>query len=176
LSAQQEISEVAFRFPLKTLSAALLFTIAGSFSAYADDPTPAALESARTIIAAWGMTRSFDVVVPQMMELLERNVGATRPELKVSLHATLAALTPEFAKTEVDFINSAAQVLTRRMSEQELKDTAAFFQTPSGKKYIESEPAAISEIVGLVQAWREKLSNDILARAHEEMKKKGADF
>ncbi len=33
------------------------------------------------------------------------------------------------------------------MSEQELKDTAAFFVSPSGKKYIETEPVAFNEIV-----------------------------
>ena len=62
------------------------------------------------------------------------------------------------------------------MTEQELKDTATFFQTPSGKKYIETEPAAITQIVTLVQTWRQQLSVDVMKRAREEMKKKGADF
>ena len=162
--------------PFKTLSAALLFSIGGSFAAYADDPTPAALEAARTVISASGMTRSFDAIVPQMFGQLERNVLATRPELKDTLHATLLALVPEFTKTEIDVINSSALVLAKHMSEQELKDTAAFFLSASGKKYVEAEPAAFNEISGIVQAWSQKLSVDVLTRAHEEMKKKGADF
>ena len=80
-------------------------------SAYADDPTPAALESARTIIVASGLDA-----------LLRRRRSAsisanwseasptTRPELKDSLHATLMALDPEFVKTEQDLINNAAMV------------------------------------------------------------------
>jgi uncharacterized protein len=167
---------VAHLSPLKTLSFALLFTIGGAFSAYADDPTPAALDSARTIIAAWGMTKSFDLVVPQMFDQLEHDVVKTRPELRDSLRATLIALKPEFDKSEQDFITNAAQTLAKMMTEQELKDTATFFQTPSGKKYIETEPAAITQIVTLVQHWREQLSVDVLKRAREEMKKKGADF
>ncbi len=90
---------VAHSSPFKTLSFALLFTVGGAFSAYADEPTPAALESARTVISASGMTRSFDLVIPQMFGELERNVLATRPELKDSLHTTLLALKPEFTKT-----------------------------------------------------------------------------
>ena len=166
----------AYLSPLKTLSAALLMTVGASFGAYADEPTPAALESARAIISAWGMMQSFDVVVPQMFEQLERGVLATRPELKDNLHATLAALKPEFDKTEQTLVNNAALSLTKQLTEQELKDTAAFFQTPSGKKYVAAEPVAITQIITLVQSWREQLSVDVLKRAHEEMKKKGADF
>jgi hypothetical protein len=167
---------IAHSSPFKRLSFALLFTIGGAVAAYADAPTPAAIDSARTIISAWGMPKSFDMVVPQMLDQLERDVGKTRPELKDSLHATLAALKPEFAKSEQDFITSAAQTLAAMMTEQELKDTATFFLTPSGKKYIETEPAAITQIVTAVQNWRQQLSVDVLKRAREEMKKKGADF
>ena len=166
----------AYLSPLKTLCVVLFFVTAGSHGAYADEPTPAALESARTIITSSGMTRSFDLVIPQMFGELERNVLATRPELKDNLHTTLLALVPEFVKTEQDVVNGAAQALARQMTEQELKDTANFFGSPSGKKYVESEPAAYNQIVSLVQAWRNRLSVDILARAREEMKKKGIDF
>jgi hypothetical protein len=166
----------AYLSPLKILSAAALFTIGGCFSAYADDPTPAALDSARAIISAWGMTQSFDLVVPQMFEQLERNVLATRPELKDNLDAVIQAVKPEFLKTEQDTLAAAAQSLAKQMTEQELKDTATFFLTPSGKKYIATEPGAITQILVLVQNWREQLSVSVLKRVHEEMKKKGSDF
>jgi uncharacterized protein len=174
---QQEISDVtAHKFPLKTWLAALLFLTAGSLGARADDPTPAALDAARLVITSSGMTRSFDLIVPQMLGELEHNVTATRPELKDSLHAVLLALQPEFNKTEQEVIEGAARALARHMSEQELKDAANFFTSPSGKKYVEAEPLAFGDIVAIVQSWRQKLSTDVLARAREEMKKKGLDF
>ncbi len=168
-------------FPLslsKSLFAAALLVVGGAFAAQADDalPSQAALQSARTVILASGMGRSFDVVVPQMFGELEHTVTQTRPEIKDSLHATLLALVPEFNKTELDVINGAAVVLAKKMSEQELKDTADFFNSPSGKKYVAAEPAAFTEIVAMVQSWRERLSTDVLSRAREEMKKKGVDF
>lgn len=167
---------IAHSSPIKTAFAAALFLAAGSFGAYADEPTPAALESAHTIIVASGLTRSFDTVVPQSFGELERSVLATRPELKDSLHATLLALLPEFGKTEQELVNNSAMVLAKRMSEQELKDTANFFLSPSGKKYVDVQPAAFGEIIALAQAWRDRLSTDVLTRAREEMKKKGVDF
>jgi uncharacterized protein len=163
---------------LKSLFAAALLVVGGAIAAEADDapPSQAALQSARTVILASGMGRSFDVVVPQMFGELERTITQTRPEVKDSLHATLLALVPEFNRTELDVINAASVVLAKKMSEQELKDTADFFNSPSGKKYVAAEPAAFAEIVAIVQSWREKLSTDVLTRAREEMKKKGVDF
>ena len=162
--------------PLKTLFAAALLAALGATAARADEPTPAALESARAIIVASGIPRSFDIIVPQLMGELEHNVLLTRPELKDSLHATLIALEPEFAKSEQGVIDGAARVLASAMSEQELKDAEAFFTSPSGKKYVDAQPATFKEIIGLVQAWRQRLSTDILTRARVEMKKMGVDF
>ena len=62
------------------------------------------------------------------------------------------------------------------MTEQELKDTAAFFESATGKKYIEAQAALMIEVSDAARVWRARLSTDILARAREEMKKKGYDF
>jgi hypothetical protein len=166
----------AYLSPIKTAFAAALMLAAGSVSAFADAPTPAALDAARVIIVASGLARSFDVVVPQAFGELERSVVTTRPELKDSLHATLMAIEPEFVKGEMTLIDNAAMVLAKHMTEQELKDTAAFFQSASGKKYVESQPASFGEIMSLAQAWSGRLSTEVLTRAREEMKKKGLDF
>jgi uncharacterized protein len=161
---------------LTTLFLALLCLMGARADADEAPPSPAALQSARSIIVGSGMTRSFDLIVPQMFGELERNVIATRPELKDNLHIVLLALVPEFVKTEEVVVDGAAHALARRMNEQELKDTAAFFVSPAGKKYVEAEPLAYKDIVDIVQKWREKLSVDVLTRAREEMKKKGQDF
>ena len=62
------------------------------------------------------------------------------------------------------------------MSEQEITQVAAFFDSPAGKKYIQVTPGFIRNLSDLTGAWREKLSTDILERARAEMKKKGVDF
>ncbi len=163
-----------FRF--KALAAAAAVLTAAALPAHAADPTPAALEAAKSVIVGSGMKRSFDLVIPQMFGELERNVLATRPELKDPLHETLLGLVPEFVKTESSVVDDAAQALAKFMSEKELQDTAAFFNSDSGKKYVEAEPKAYEAIVGVVGAWRQRLSVDVLARAREEMKKKNKDF
>lgn len=151
----------------------LAISIAG---ARADEPTPAALNYANQILVDVGIKPSLDMMVPEMLSGLDRNITATRPELKDSLRATLVAIEPEFVKSEQGIVAELAKFLASRMTEQELKDTVTFFDTPSGKKYLATQPVLVQQVGQLARAWREQLSTDILARAHEEMKKKGTDF
>ena len=62
------------------------------------------------------------------------------------------------------------------MSEKEIVELAAFFESPVGKKYVAMEPVFLQDLSDVVAPWREKLSTDILVRAREEMKKKGVEF
>jgi hypothetical protein len=156
--------------------AGLMLATFGMGGARAADPTPAAVADARSIIISSGIVRSFDAVVPQMLGQLERNTLTTRPDIKDKLHATLLQLEPEFVKTEGQVIDAAALSLAKRMGEPELKDTAAFFQSPAGKKYVQAQPEALTDIVAAVQGWQQKLSTDMMTRVRDELKKQGVEF
>ena len=62
------------------------------------------------------------------------------------------------------------------MTEQESKDTAAFFDSPDRQEICPVTPVFARNRPAVAAAWRQKLSTDILARTREEMKKKGIDF
>jgi hypothetical protein len=158
-----------------SLGAALALAIS-SVGASAEEPTPAALNYANQVFVDIGMKSSIDLVVPGMLGQLERNVTATRPELKDALHETLLAIEPEFVKTEQGVMTDSVKFLASKMTEQELKDTVTFYESPVGKKFLAVEPSVVQEVGNLARAWRQQLSTDILARAREEMKKKGLDF
>lgn len=164
------------RFLAKIACCALMLATVGLGAARASDPTPAAIADARIIVVSSGISRSMDAVVPQMLGTLERNVLATRPEIKDKLHATLLQLEPEFVKTEEQVIDAAALSLAKRMTEADLKDTAAFFQSPTGRRYVQIQPAALPDIVAAMQGWEQKLSSDMMTRVREEMKKQGVDL
>jgi hypothetical protein len=144
--------------------------------ARADEPTPAALSAANQILVDIGMKPSLDLVVPEMLSGLERGVIASRPELKDALRESLLAIEPEFVKSEQGVLAETAKFLASKLSEQELKDVLAFYESPIGKKFMATQPALGEEVSNLARAWRQQLSTDILARAREEMKKRGFDL
>ena len=139
-------------------------------------PTQAAVSAADKILGDIGVKQSIALVVPGMMAELEANVTRTRPEIKDSLRATLRAIQPEFDQTAREAYDEAATLLASQMSEKELTDVAAFFESPSGKKYVAVTPVFLQKLTDVTTPWRDKLSTDIVVRARQEMKKKGVDF
>ncbi len=139
-------------------------------------PSPAAIAAADKILGVIGLKQSIAIVVPGMMAELETNVTRTRPEIRDSLRATLRVIQPEFDQTAKQTYDQAATLLASEMPEKDIIDVAAFFESPAGKKYVQVTPVFLQKLSDITGAWREKLSTDILARARQEMKKKGVDF
>jgi hypothetical protein len=139
-------------------------------------PSPAAIAAADRILSTIGLKQSIAIVVPGMMQELETNITRTRPEIKDSLRATLKTIQPEFDQTARETYVQAESMLASLMSEQDITQVAAFFDSPAGKKYVEVTPVFLQNLSDVTGTWREKLSTDILERARAEMKKKGVDF
>lgn len=139
-------------------------------------PTASQLAAAKEVVEASGISRSFGIFVPQIEDRLTQTLTTTRPEIADDLAVVLKQIEPEFQARQKEVVDQAAAAFASRMSEQELKDTAAFFNSPSGKKYVESQPPILDEIVNFIQAWTRKVSNDMMLRARAEMKKKGHDI
>ncbi len=70
----------------------------------------------------------------------------------------------------------AEALLALAMSEKELQDVAMFFTSPTGKKFLAIQPIFLQRLQDVLEPWRQGLSTDIVAKAREEMKKKGVDF
>ena len=109
-------------------------------------PSPAAIAAADKILGDIGLKESIALVVPGMMAELEANVTRTRPEIKDSLRTTLRAIQPEFDKTAKQTYDQAATLLASQMSEKEIVDVAAFFESPSGKKYVAVTPVFLQKL------------------------------
>jgi uncharacterized protein len=139
-------------------------------------PTASHLAAAKDVLQASGISRSFGIFVPQIEDRLTQTLATTRPEIADDLALVLKQIEPEYKARQSEIIDQAAAAFARRMSEQELKDTAAFFNSASGKKYVDSQPAILDEIVNTIQNWTQKTSNDMMLRIRAEMKKKGHDI
>jgi hypothetical protein len=139
-------------------------------------PGPSSLAAARALVVASGMSRSFSIVIPQFMDQIAQSLVQTRPEIAKDLEAVLIELKPEFDRQADEMIDTAARIYVRQMSEPDLAAAGAFFESPAGKKYVETQPAFLREAVTAMQAWQGKISADMMTRVREEMKKKGHEI
>lgn len=158
---------------LRAAGAGLALLVALGAGAFAQEPSAAQIDLGRQVVQASGMSKTFNVMVPQMMVRLEQTLTQTRPEIAKDLGTVLEQLEEEFNKSQTEILDTAARIAARKLSEQELKDTLAFFNSSSGKKYVESQPAMLDELVVAIQGWTDKLSQTMIRRVREEMAKKG---
>jgi hypothetical protein len=161
---------------LAATSVALLM-LAGTALAQQQPAQPNAshLAVAREVAVGSGMTRSFDAISGPLLEQL-RQMNVTRPEIKQDLDQVVEGLKPEIEQQKQVMINAAAKVFANRMTEAELKDVANFFKSPSGLKYVQSQPVILDDIVKEMATWTQNVAEYIMIRARAEMKKRGHDL
>ena len=140
------------------------------------DVSPEKLAAARQVVVSSGMARSFEPMVPQLEEQIPLVVTRTRPDLSKDLTAVLAQLQPEFGQKSTEMLDVAARIYARTMSVEDLKATAAFFDSPAGKQYVAAQPKMLDELVVSMQAWTQEVSAFMMKRVQQEMEKKGDKF
>ena len=158
------------------VAAALLAASLATGPAFAGDPTPAEVDLAKKILISVGLKASMDQIVPAMLGQLQRQMLQIHPEMGKTLHETLVALQPEFNQGEDGVFTDTARVLAGQLSEAELQQTLAFFDSQAGKKYTQSQAPVLEMLASSGGVWREKLTTIMLDRTRTEMKKKGFTF
>lgn len=134
------------------------------------------LAAAKELIIASGAVRTFDNLLPSVIGRLRQTFTQQRPDLVKDLEASLTAIQPEVEAKREEILDIAAKVYASKMSEQELKDSVAFFKSPTGQKYVQTQPEIFDELFSQVQNWMAQVSDFAMSRLRTEMKKRGHDL
>ena len=88
----------------------------------------------------------------------------------------LASLRPEMELQKLRMIDTAARIYATKLTEPELQDIAAFFRSPAGKRYVDSQPVVLDEMVQAMQTWTQEVSEYVMVRVRAEMGKRGQEM
>lgn len=133
----------------------------------------AQLTLAAEVVKLSGMSRSMDLIVPQMVQRARQLFVQTRPELAAEIDKSIANLQPEFDKLTGEAQVIAANSFGSKLTEAELKDLRTFFTSPTGKKFVEAQPAIIDDMFRNLETFSQRLSQVVVDRLREDMKKRG---
>ena len=141
-----------------------------------DAPTPEHIAKARQLILATGISRSFEIIIPEFMDQIGNTLTQARPDLVHDMNVVLADLKPEFDKQSDEMIDQSARIYATLLSEKEIDAVLAFFDSEAGRKYVGAQPLFLNQLVSGMQAWQQKISVNMMARVRQEMKKKGHEL
>ncbi|MFD1331490.1 DUF2059 domain-containing protein [Methylopila musalis] len=152
---------------------ALALIPAAGFAQQANNPK---LSLAREVIAVSGAAASFDGIAPIFLDEAKRTFLRTRPELSKDFDEVIKTLLPEFEQRREKLLDDVASVYASRFSEDELKEIKAFYETGTGKKLVSTLPGVLQESYEKTNAWSRQMSQDVIKRLREEMRKRGHEI
>ena len=176
MAYRSPLAGFALAFSVLAAPVALAQTAAPAQAPAATAATESQLAAARDLITSSGAQRTFDSVLPSVIGQVRQTFSRQHPEMIKDIEASLKEIEPEVEAKRTDILNIAAKVYAARMTEQELKDSAAFFKSPTGQKYVQSQPAIFDDLFSEVRAWMAEVSDFTVSRLRTEMKKRGHDL
>lgn len=139
----------------------------------AQQPSPAALATARELMEIKGVKSLVEPVVVGVVEQTKGSILQTNPGLSKDLDEVSAQLRAEYQPRTAEVTNEIVRLYAQRFTEQELKDAVAFYKSPVGKKILAEEPKILDETYARLQQWANRLQGEVMTRVRVEMKKRG---
>jgi hypothetical protein len=145
-------------------------------TAAAQQPSAAAIATAKELITVKGADALWQPLVPGVIEQAKSVFLQTNPMLSKDLNEVAAKLRTEYAARSAEVLTDIAKLYASRFTEQELKDSLAFYKSPLGKKMLAEEPAILDQTMKNAQNWANRLSDEIIGKMRAEMRKRGHDI
>ena len=153
-----------------TVAVALLLA---SPAAYAQQPSAAAMATAKEIVTVTGATALFNPLIAGVVEQAKLLFLQQNPALSKDLNEIAAKMRSDLAPRFSELVNEVARNYAINFTEAELKDVLAFYKSPAGKKLISEQPKVVDASLKFAQTWANTLSDQVIAKMREELKKKG---
>ena len=142
-------------------------------AAQAQAPSAANQKLARQVVELTGVSRGFEGAIPQVFQQVYGTYIQQNPDLSKEIAGVLQDLIPEFDKRKEEIVGIISRVFAEKFTEAELNDLLAFYNTPTGKKYVTTTGDIGRDSLAKIQEWSLALNKQLTDRLRAEMKKKG---
>ena len=160
---------------IRAFRAGAFFIALFGFAAAANAQAPSAnhMKLAREVVEISGSERAFDRAIPQIFQQVYTTFTQQNPDLQKDISSVLQNLIPEFDKRKEEIAAIISTAFAAKFSEAELKELLAFYTSPTGKKLVAEHSAILQDAFAKTQEWGGKVSQQLVNRLKEEMKKMG---
>jgi hypothetical protein len=155
------------------LTAVAFALIAFGSAAHSQQPTPGAMATAKELVAVTGATALFNPLISGVVEQAKLLYLQQDPSLAKDLNEIAAQMRESLKPRFVELTNEVAKNYATNFTESELKDILAFYQSPAGKKLLDKQSTVVNESMTFAQDWANKLSEQVIPKMRDELKKRG---
>lgn len=139
-------------------------------------PSPNAILIAKQIIEIKGVNKLFDPLIRGVVEKVKNQYMQTNFMWAKDLNAVAEQLIKQYQPRTAELVDETARIYASHFTEAELKQILAFYQTPTGRKVVTEEPRALDQSMANAGVFGDKLSEEIINKFRDEMRKRGRDL
>ncbi len=166
-----EISTRFWRGGARAVVLAASLLVSGA--AFAQQPSAAALKTAGEIVKVTGALELFAPIVPGVVEQARQFFVQQNPMLTNDANEVAAQVRKDYEGRVSEVHTKVTEIYAANLTEQELKDILAFYSSPAGKKFLVAQPKIVDESLKFAQEWANALSDEVIGKMREGLKKKG---
>jgi hypothetical protein len=142
-------------------------------AAHSQQPSAAAMATARQLIAATGATTVFNPLIAGVVEQAKLLYLQQNPALAKDLNEIADKMRTDLAPRFAELSEEMARLYAMHFTDQELKAILVFYQSQAGKKLLDQQPTVVDDSMKFAQEWANKLSDQVIGTMREELKKRG---
>jgi hypothetical protein len=147
--------------------------VALSSVADAQQPSAAAIQTGMEVVNVTGSMALFNPLIPGVIAQAKNLFLQQNPGLSKDLNEIAAKLQTDLAPRFGELTSAVAKLYATHFTEAELKDLLAFYKSPIGMKLITEQPKVGEEGLKFAQTWANNLSDEVIAKMRDELKKRG---
>jgi hypothetical protein len=140
---------------------------------HAQQPSASSIQVAKQLVAVTGATSVFNPLIAGVVEQAKILFLQQNPALAKDLNEVAAKIRTDLQPRFSEINDEVAKLYASNFTEQELKDILIFYQSPAGKKLLTAQTQVIDSSMNFAQTWANTLSDEVIAKMRDEMKKRG---
>ena len=153
---------------------AVAITLMGlSSGANAQQPSAVAIQTAKDVVNATGAMALFNPLITGVIEQAKNLFLQQNPGLSKDLNEITTKMRADLAPRFGELTSEVAKLYASHFTEAELKELLAFYKTPVGMKLITEQPKVGEEGLKFAQIWANNLSDEVVVKMRDELKKRG---
>jgi hypothetical protein len=136
-------------------------------------PPASSIQVAKQLIAVTGATTVFNPLIAGVVEQAKILFLQQNPALAKDLNEVAAKIRSDLQPRFSEISDEVAKLYASNFTEQELKDIVTFYQSPAGQKLLTAQTKVIESSMAFAQTWANTLSDEVIVKIRDEMKKRG---
>ena len=137
---------------------------------------PARVESAKAMMAAAGVSKQFDTIMPLIFKQIQGLFLQQHPKQQAELQTIFEAVLARMSARKQELIDQIAVLYAEKLTEGELKEITRFYSTGVGAKFIQLQPELAGQSAIIGQRWGQKLGAEVEQEVRREAKKRGMEL